>query len=324
MDHQINRTRHLSITSVYILMFFFVGCKEDFLVPNSEDCTPLPETRNVGGYTETQSYGDYYFLEPDFNPNNSDEFTFSYEESSGGVRKIGIGSLEKGTFRYLTNGYEPRWGSQGEICFHKGQDEIGIWKIDIDGSNEVRLTDFPFSYSPFWSRDGEKIIFYEIHSSGWFPKIMNKDGSDLKDIKLPGLRGASWSHDGRYIAGGWADDIYIYDVETKESVKLDGLKPKLGEIKSVIWGQDDLTLYIVSWIGITKYDFPTQRESLIWRACDQRRLYMESSINPEGTQLLGRRIDKRRINSSTLEMAIKLWMMDVDGSNEELIELTKE
>ena len=49
---------------------------------------------------------------------------------------------------------------------------------------------------------------------------------------------------------------------------------------------------------------------------------MEASIAPVGQKLLGERIDNRRVNNSTLETAIQLWLIDIDGSNEELIELT--
>jgi Tol biopolymer transport system component len=61
-----------------------------------------------------------------------------------------------------------------------------MFSIDIDGSDETRLTDNSFTQGfPTWSHSGEKILFLvtAIHDQGKYDLyMMNADGSDYRNI----------------------------------------------------------------------------------------------------------------------------------------------
>jgi hypothetical protein len=116
---------------------------------------------------------------------------------------------------------------EGKIVFvstRDGQNYDDIYVMNVDGSNVMRLTDYPWhDYSPTWSPDGKQIAFVSNRDDTLEIYTMNADGSSqtrlLKQEPVPEIwdRSPAWAPDGRRIAfesvrnGNY--DIYIVNID---------------------------------------------------------------------------------------------------------------
>ena len=102
----------------------------------------------------------------------------------------------------------------GKISFYRRGDDGNseIWVMNVDGSNQTRLTYFPAEeLSSTWSPDGARIAF-ESNRDG-FPAIfvMNEDGTNQRRLTDFPAWNPFWSPDHRIIFNGTRDgsnDIY--------------------------------------------------------------------------------------------------------------------
>ncbi len=92
-----------------------------------------------------------------------------------------------------------RDGKRVAFASNRGREASNIWIADADGSNPVRLTDFPngFNGSPAWSPDGQWVAFdsRSRERSGIF--VVRVAGGAAR--RLTGGVAPSWSKDGRWI-----------------------------------------------------------------------------------------------------------------------------
>jgi Tol biopolymer transport system component len=108
---------------------------------------------------------------------------------------------------------DPTWSADGsEIAFSTNRDgNFEIYKMDADGSNQIRLTNTPdgFSWEPTWSPDGTRIAFTRAVGDPfvcywWCFRdiwVMKADGSDLRRLTTDAASySPDWSPDGTKIA----------------------------------------------------------------------------------------------------------------------------
>ncbi|MCR4338551.1 MAG: hypothetical protein NUW01_01550 [Gemmatimonadaceae bacterium] len=147
---------------------------------------------------------------------------------------------------------------------------IGIWVMDIDGSNLRQLTNRPGSsgegtnHSPRWSRDGERIAFLSNREGRRFGTtvgvsdvyVMGADGSNPHNVSHAlgsqlgfNVEVISWSADGRVVfqTSGDGSNFFKRFVYT---VKWDGtdLKPLFVNLtdNSPFWSPDGSKLAFIS------------------------------------------------------------------------------
>jgi dipeptidyl aminopeptidase/acylaminoacyl peptidase len=87
--------------------------------------------------------------------------TLVFQEHSGGT--IYRYNLQSGQIAPLTYGADPAISPDGQtVAFVRGGGEMGIYLINIDGSNERRIFGGNRPAAPKWSSDGQSIVFNHV------------------------------------------------------------------------------------------------------------------------------------------------------------------
>lgn len=90
-----------------------------------------------------------------------------------------------------------------QIAYAVSDDGSDIYVVDIDGSNQRRLTSGPGSnWGPTWSPNGSHIMFTSNRSGQSGIWVMSADGSDNQPLVISEGRAGTpaWSNDGKRIA----------------------------------------------------------------------------------------------------------------------------
>jgi len=177
-----------------------------------------------------------------------------------------------------------------------------LYVVNIDGTNLVKLADNE-SWSPFWSPDGNKIVFVNVTENDFQfgPKesdlcIMNADGTGLGQLTdLPGLEWTPvWSPDGMKIA--FTNQLEDYGNVTIHVLSLDsGLETSIpmnstaARESGLSWNSD--SSIIITSDGSDIYAFTADGKTV-------RRLIANGSaprMNHDGTRILYQRSSEPRI-----------------------------
>ncbi len=186
---------------------------------------------------------------PDIHEN---QIVFSY---SGNLFTVPVNG---GTARRLTghDGYEvfPRYSPDGRWIAFTGQYDgnTEVYRIPASGGEPVRMTFTPTlgrddvadrmgpnNIVMDWTPDGERVLFRsrkrEFNSFKGHLYLTDPDGDIAEQLPLPRGGFASYSPDGSKLAynrifrefrtwkryrGGMADDIWLYDFETRETIRI--------------------------------------------------------------------------------------------------------
>ena len=153
-----------------------------------------------------------------------------------GISTLNTLTLHKGILSDLSVLTEASWfytSPDGtEIMFTRWLDDDNIYKIDVDGSNLIKLIEPSrecLINMPGWSPDGSQILFSNqchVYIDDKFMKlsVIDSDGTDYKGLTNNSkLEGARWSPDGSIVFkddGGVGTNYWIWNLRTDTNVPL--------------------------------------------------------------------------------------------------------
>ena len=173
--------------------------------------------------TEAPEYED----EPVFSPDGSRIAFYRYDSVTGNpdlfvMNRDGSG-LHDITNTPGASEWSPSWSPDGTRLVYQGDD--GLYVVDADGSDPVRITDFAsgaIDYYPAWSPVGDVIAFERKAGEATFGIwTVNADGTDARPVVDGPLdeEYPAWSPDGTHLAftrgssfAGPYDDTEIWTV----------------------------------------------------------------------------------------------------------------
>jgi hypothetical protein len=155
-----------------------------------------------------------------------------------------------------------RWGAVApittqQLVFVRGRD---LFAINLDGTNEQRITDTGDNVDPAWSADGRRLAFSSYRDSAWNVYTTNVDGSNLSrhtNTQRPWGRatGPAWSPDGNKLVystscGGQGCILVTSANENSNPVRVGH---EIGQHMQPAWSPDGSKIAFVSdWVA---FDF---------------------------------------------------------------------
>lgn len=162
--------------------------------------------------------------EPCWSPDGKKVAFFNYEKKV--VTKIDLSTQTLDTFKFNVGNLfwqqgNPDWSPDGKTfvfsAFDLDQGAFDLWRVEVDGSNLLRLTNGGAWY-PRWSPDGQEIAF----ASSQGLRAMSADGNHFR-LLLPEGSGPHWSADGTLLMysvektpnmGASGNEIHVRNLET--------------------------------------------------------------------------------------------------------------
>lgn len=130
---------------------------------------------------------------PSWSPDAS-MIVYSSTRSGAGRSRIYVRNLNTGVEVDLGLGKDPVWEPGGLRILFNGFDERGenpgLYLIDVDGGNRLRLTDNGNDTRPAWSPDGEKVVFMSTRDGDMdIYRLSLRDGSLVQLTNEPAQDG---------------------------------------------------------------------------------------------------------------------------------------
>lgn len=304
---------------VVVISSVFVSCTPE-LDTSGTSCLGLESTA-PGGFT-TESYGEFRYYSPCFNPLDSNQFVYVRETTASGVFELikhTISANNDSILTVCTNDIAPKWGKKGLILYGMG---ATVNMID-DETGEITPA-FPDTYihtNPDWDAKGEKIISH--YNNGGIEGTMI---SDMDGIVL------HTSTDMNYYNGGWypnkdkiafpygSGDDYglvwtdstLSDTTHYHTIKL---YSDLDLVSSIVWykNQQDMLWVTDRTVNVTNINNGNTRRLL--ENCEEAK-YLVPSISGSGKQFLFQKEIKSKVSETELFVEDKIVLMNLDGSGE--------
>ncbi len=181
----------------------------------------IPVNMNDGGTFQISPTNILSFFQDDIAAPN--------EASAGNVARIRLydAPMTTAQVQALDRVAGANGGGDQSIVFYSSRDgNPEIYSMNLDGSNQRRLTNICCNYIPNWSPDGTKIAFYSFRDGNGQIYSMNADGSNQTRLTNNTAFDAVpvWSPDGTKIAFSSDRDgdreVYVLTLSTSTTAQL--------------------------------------------------------------------------------------------------------
>ena len=311
---------------IFLLSFlsvFFSNCKKDppIILPN--ECANFSYTSaNVQNWPGNDT--NYYV--PCFNPNNSNEIIYGKGIISGKTSYIVKRNLlTKSETNIVSNWLrKPDWSRKDWIVFNHSDNQV--WKVKSNGDSLTLLTkDMLGGHNAVWSPDGNRIAFIREGNAKYYTIIADMDGNHLDTLPYFSFYLSKWSSNGLFIAALSNDYVNVnyFDVSSRKLFTptnnfLNDHATNLVFSDAIAWTPDSQYLIWANQQGIYKTNIITNVTQKIKAACDAK-YYTSLSVSPDGNKMIAARVDQR-FDGKNLYIKTGLSLMNIDGTNENMIE----
>ncbi len=319
----------LSKTIILIIVCSLVACEKDKPISKVNDayCPACDSCANFIKDTLGGIPRDAFELfneqkAPCYNPLDANEFVFIKEQDSS--RKSSLVKYNMFTHKetnllenIIING-QPKWGNNGWITFINNYQ---ICIIKADGSGFKRLTSFPYFQFPDWKNDSIIACLFTKNLS--YPNYYGE--LNIVSGKLDTLRNKYFNlgvmnklNEKAYTQYKGEPNITIEKKDT--TIKLSNIEyDGKNEIVSISWHNNDQDIYFSKVVnGIYKINKNSYVESLIKKGCNSRS-YNLLSVSPDGKKIIVERVDATLENIKLIYFKSDIYIMDIDGRNEEKV-----
>jgi hypothetical protein len=320
------------IKGIRVMLFILLGlglfsCKRDMQDCESpaEECSCLPIPPNPGLGYSFQAVSPL-LLNGSFSPISNNQLVLY---TSGDMdNALGLylhdSSTEESVLVYsgvIINDIE--WGVNDWLTFNLTDNNV--YKMRPDGSDLIQLTFNGNSNSPHWNFDATLISFRDntINST----VIIDEFGQLVDTLEQVEFSfGATWNHPD-YIIDGQLGELVLIDVgtETLHSIHSfnDDFSLHNGCSEEITIGTNCQSvaneIFYSHNLGIFKFDIDSSENELLIESCEAIR-YRSPSINANQDKMLWIRQSDSLIDDNNIQVKRNLIIMDLDGSNEQIIE----
>lgn len=308
----------------FVMIIAFSCKKKPIGTTDSEDCIsliPCNQPTQGGGYYYIPDSCNYTM--PCFNPNNPSEFLFI--KSCGGNTAYATifkhNLLNNNTIEIFSGAvwYAPKWGGNDWIIF--SESDKNIYKIKSNGDSLTQLTNENCYHYPTWYFDEDKFVAYN--------ECLNKNilfnSSGVVLDTLPYLIGITSSLEHfPYLVNNAGNSINFFDVENEfnniYSIFVNGEGEDLLPASGSIFWTNENELVFSNIKGLSKLNFSLSTITKFKPSCNSK-IYLFGSVNSSKTKMIWSRGDYTQINECTLKYKSRIYIMNIDGSDETEINL---
>jgi hypothetical protein len=325
--HNLYTGGKLATCVLFFLTSFFLitGCKKDLPIvenpiENQEDCIPiLPCNKfTIGpGYTYIVDF-DSLVLAPMFNPNNDDEFVYLKRPyyDLWELYRYNLVSKENKLLHTGIIWYQPQWGKNDWILFC--QNDKNIYKIKSNGDSLTKLTNLNNLHHPIWNYDGTKFLAF-TEASNLFSLLFDVNGNIIDTIYFGQTNNSNFQNP-NYIVSNVDHKVLFFNLSTNNIE----FNYDYSELISAMWGS-------VFWVnnneviysnikGLNRLSIPDLKNQNFKKSCNAK-IYQRGDINSSKTKMIWSRGDYTQIDECTLKYKSRIYIMDIDGNNEQEIDL---
>lgn len=303
------------IFSIIIILLTFLACEKDKLSPEShcEEIPPLQVNTQGASYQWTNTSRLYGHAS--FNPNNPNQFVYRTLNDEGEFEMIIYdlvtkekNSIHSGLIAYF------QWGAKDWILFNTPEFKLHI--IKSNGDSLTQITD-DRAVAAHWNITGDKIL-YEVVTGGQNTGIIiDINGNPLDTTSFAPGNHSSWQHDSLSVTTGYIGvnigNPYTGQINTVHEVGEDFYRTGGADwinSEEVIWS------YIE---GIFKTNIITGETTLLKETCNGR-LFFNPTTSVDG-KVIFKQVDYKLTSDTGGETRTSLFMMNVDGTEQQIIDL---
>lgn len=318
--------------SILILMLCVAACIHEPIeppvvtLPYEEPCVDydsLLMNCEIGPFYNDLSPS-YFF--PTINPNNPNEFAYySNKQVFKYDRTSKTRTLLADNIRVIGR---MDWGARGWIAF--STISWKVWILKDDGSELMQITFGSRDLGPKFLDEGDWLVYSEtepIENSQIVKLDINAIGVD-SFCRIEGW--CSWDYcsynvnSERFAAP--RNGVAIYDKDGVELKRTFIAGTDVADIPDIEWLPDNENILFITRYGnnqgtIYKVNSVTDELTMIKEGCENR-FYNDLAISPDGTFMLAQK-GTAVVDGCDINTTWQIVKMDLDGNNEEVIQLTE-
>tara|TARA_R110002072_G_scaffold298981_1_gene473758 strand:- start:10082 stop:11104 length:1023 start_codon:yes stop_codon:yes gene_type:complete len=322
----------------YILLFILlltvvIACRKDKPSPvsNNSECSEFDNLPSLTYFANSR----FQYQTPYFNPNNPNEFVYNYKDFDLDEYKLIKYNVQTSVKTLLAENVkiisQPKWSRKGWIAFDNVFNQnYQMWIIKDNGDSLKQLTSSIANLFPVWDAVGDDLYWqhspvlgvpYYFFKQGLYNSIVDtvlRDGDanngyagysevSINNILLTNTFINNQSH------------LAISNLSQISFTSLFNVNQAFSTdyIRGLTWSNNSQTAYFTVYNdGLYQLDINTGNYTKLMVFCDSKR-YTKISCSPDGTRLIGERIDSYLEKNSNGSPTGKI----IENSNIYLIDL---